>query len=62
MCFLSSSLEVTMTILDYPFAEISAAAETSPGPQWLPWPVAGNPGGQVNFASYAEWPNFFSPV
>ncbi|MGR9500086.1 hypothetical protein ACU8OJ_25310 (plasmid) [Rhizobium leguminosarum] len=48
-----------MTIADYPFAEISAAAETSPGSRWLPWPVAGNPGGLVNFASYAEWRDFF---
>jgi hypothetical protein len=47
-----------MTVADYPFAEISAAV-TSPGPRWLPWPVAGNPGGHVDFASYAEWRDFF---
>lgn len=36
-----------MTNMDFRFAGISAAAETSPGPRWLPWPVAGNPGRPV---------------
>jgi hypothetical protein len=50
---------MVMTITDDPFLEISIAAETSPGPRWLPWPVAGNPGGQVNSAIYQEWRVFF---
>lgn len=48
-----------MTTPEFPFAEISAAAETFPGPRWLPWPLAGNPGGQVAFPSYADWRDFF---
>ncbi|MBX5180324.1 hypothetical protein HJB77_29425 [Rhizobium lentis] len=48
-----------MTIAVDPFPHISAAAETSPGPRWIPWPVAGNPGGQVDFASYSDWRDFF---
>ncbi|TBC25603.1 hypothetical protein ELH33_33040 (plasmid) [Rhizobium ruizarguesonis] len=48
-----------MTTAEAPFPHISVAAETSPGPRWLPWPIAGNPGGQVHFASYGEWETFF---
>lgn len=48
-----------MTTAKYAFAEICAAAETFAGPRWLPWPVAGNPGGHVDFPSFADWRDFF---
>ncbi|WP_431673653.1 hypothetical protein [Rhizobium leguminosarum] len=48
-----------MTIADHLFPDISVAAETFPGPRWLPWPIADNPGGEVHFASYHEWRDFF---
>lgn len=48
-----------MIIAYDPFTDIDRAAETSPGPRWLPWPAAGDIGGHVNFANYAEWRDFF---
>lgn len=40
-------------------AAISTGCKTSPGPRVLPWPVAANPGGCIEFRSYAEWQAFF---
>lgn len=37
---------------------IALAADQSPGPLVLPWPLPGNPGGFVSFANFAEWREF----
>jgi hypothetical protein len=37
---------------------VARAAERFPGPLVVPWPMAGNPGGFVSFANFAEWRSF----
>lgn len=36
----------------------AAAANASPGPLVVPWPMPGNLGGCLSFATFAEWQNF----
>lgn len=37
---------------------VAAAADKSPGPLIVPWPMQGNLGGCLSFATFAEWQNF----
>lgn len=38
---------------------LAVAAERSPGPRTLPWPMPGNLGALLSFASFADWRDFF---
>jgi hypothetical protein len=47
-------MAITTNFLD----AVALAANQSPGPLVVPWPVSGNPGGFVSFANFAEWQAF----
>jgi hypothetical protein len=47
-------MAITTNFLD----AVALAANQSPGPLVVPWPVPGNPGGFVSFANFAEWQAF----
>ena len=47
-------MAITTNFLD----AVALAADQSPGPLVVPWPVPGNPGGFVSFANFAEWRAF----
>ncbi|WP_318764557.1 hypothetical protein [Agrobacterium fabrum] len=44
---------------DDPYERIDIAAGSFPGPRFMAWPVAGNPGGILNFSEYPEWRAMF---